>query len=157
MNAVKTVFPSTRVQLCDVHWKRNLRKKIQDVKLQGFHDNPEGDLQDFVRLIWTVAMVPPSDVQWYWTHIVLPSKPELQDDEPQHDFFERAINTFLSYIEKTYIGVTDANGKLRKPRYEPEDWNKFESIKACEAITTNKSEVSMAVNYQFQQQIMTDI
>ena len=54
VKAFEKVYPTTQQTLSDVHWKRNVRKKIQELGLQSAYDSGDNVLQDYVRTIWTV-------------------------------------------------------------------------------------------------------
>ena len=54
VKAFEKVYPTTQQSLSDVHWKRNVRKKIQELGLQSVYDSGDHGLQDYVRTIWTV-------------------------------------------------------------------------------------------------------
>ena len=54
IKAFEKVYPATQLTLSDVHWKRNVRKKIQELGLQSVYDRGDNGLQDYVRTIWTV-------------------------------------------------------------------------------------------------------
>ena len=54
VKAFEKVYPTTQQTLSDVHWKRNVRKKIQELGLQSAYDSGNNVLQDYVRTMWTI-------------------------------------------------------------------------------------------------------
>ena len=88
-------------------------------------EDGDGTLNDFIKLIWSTALVPLAHLLWYWENIVLTAKPEINDknlhpDELQHikkDYEER-VDQLLQYLEKTYIGFFNRNRIWKEPRFK---------------------------------------
>ena len=80
-------------------------------------------------------MVPVGDIMWYWENLVLKNKPEGDRE------FNRKLAKYEDYIEKIYVGSVSLDEGHRKPRFEPEMWNKSESARRCMEVTTNNAEV----------------
>ena len=130
---------------------RNIRKKIKDLGLQAYFDGSEGELHDHVRLIWSLCLVPPESVLYYWENIVVTEKPEL-DLDPNGDPDEQErlrrdidekVDDLHTYVERNYVGYI-RQGKRKDPRFAVADWNKHEMAKMCLSLTTNKAEVGLS-------------
>ena len=140
LNAISEVYSSASLHLSEVHWKRNLRERISEISglLQ---------LQEYVRTIWSVALVPVEDISWYWAHIVLPAKPqiELEDSDNNEDArkaISQAVEKLLEYVERNFIGRRDGEGRYERPLFSPEMWSKYNSALQCHTLNTNKAEVA---------------
>ena len=141
VNAVSEVYSSTSLQLSEVYWRKNLRKK-----LLSHASSVESSLQDYVRTIWSVAFVPAGDISWYWEHIVLPAKPqvELEDSDinKERQAITQAVEDLLECVERNFIGRRDNEGSYERPLYSPEVWSKHNSAVQCQTLQTNKAEVT---------------
>ena len=141
VNAVSKVYSSTTLQLSEVYWRQNLRKELLSQE-----SSVESSLQDFVRTIWSVAFVPTGDISWYWEHIVLPAKPQLEledsDNNKERQAITQAVEDLLECVERNFIGRRDSEGRYESPLYSPEVWSKHNSAVQCQTVQTNKAEVT---------------
>ena len=69
VGAVRKIYPETALCLCDVHFKRCIRRRIQDAGLQTYMDQPGSHFSEWIRIVWTLALVPEKDIWWYWTEV----------------------------------------------------------------------------------------
>ena len=137
LNAISEVYSSASLHLSEVHWKRNLRERISEIS---------GLLQDYVRTIWSVALVPVEDISWYWAHIVLPTKPQIELEESDNNDVRKAesqaVEKLLEYVERNFIGRINGEGRYESPLFSPEMWSKYNSALQCHMVNTNKAEVT---------------
>ena len=106
------------------------------------HDKSlESSLQDYVRTIWSVALVPAGDISWYWEHIVLPAKPQMDNNKESKDI-SQTVENLLEYVERNFIGRRDREGRYERPQFSPEVWSKHDSALQCQTVHTNKAEVT---------------
>ena len=84
-------------------------------------------MDDHIRLIWSICLVPPASVfwYWYWENVVLAQKPEL-DEDPNGDREEQErlsrdvddkIDDLYIYIERNYV-VPRRHGQRKEPRFQ---------------------------------------
>ena len=111
------------------------------------HDNSEeSSLQNYVRTVWSVALVPAGDITWYWQHIVLPAKPQIEledsDNNKERKAISQAVENLLEYVERNFIGRRDREGRYERPQFSPEVWSKYDSALQCQTVQTNKAEVT---------------
>ena len=111
------------------------------------HDKSlESSLQDYIRTIWSVALVPAGDISWYWQHIVLPAKPQIEledsDNNKERKTISQAVENLLEYGERNFIGRRDREGRYERPQFSPEVWSKHDSALQCQTVPTNKAEVT---------------
>ena len=116
VNAVSEVYSLTSLHLSEAHWKRNLRQRLGG-RLP--HDKSlASSLQDYVRTIWSVALVPAGDISWYWEHIVLPAKPQMDNNKESKDI-SQTVENLLEYVERNFIGRRDREGRYERPEIYP--------------------------------------
>ena len=112
-----------------------------------YHDKSlESSLQDYVRTIWSVALVPAGDISWYWEHLVLPAKPQIEledsDNNKERKAISQGVENLLEYVERNFIGRRDREGRYERPELSPEVWSKYNSALHCQTVETNKAEVT---------------
>ena len=62
MNAWQTVFPQSNVRCCFVHLCQNVFRKVQENHLQAFYDDLNNPFRTHVKMICSLAFVPPRDI-----------------------------------------------------------------------------------------------
>ena len=139
IKSVKDVFSTTRILCCDTHFKRALRTNLQKHHLLAA-SNTDTRLQQFVRYIWALSLVPVEDILAVWTGFVCKHIPEVEDDEwPNVEPGD--LDDFAGYVENTYVGpLNKRTGKRQNPKFRHQLWNKNEAILNGEDLTTNSSE-----------------
>ena len=108
--------------------------------MSGAAYNFDASLQQFVRYIWAISIIPVEDINKVWSEFVEKNIPEVDEDEWANvepgDFED-----FITYVENTWIGGTNRRtGKKQNPRFRHELWNKNQAILNEEDLTTNSSE-----------------
>ena len=145
IKAIRGVYPNVRIEGCDVHWKRALRQAQSRVGLLR-HSEADMTIQNWIRMLWSLSLVPIPDVIKVYTEYVLPKMPEIDEDEEDDDEeaadFTRAIDEFINYFEPTYLGKVNPRTGLRgNPHFKLEYWNHFDSVvNDSGEVTNNKSE-----------------
>ena len=104
-------------------------------------------LQNWVRSLWALSLVPAEDVVECWESIVSKEIP-IDDTDDLDDGSEEAelvansrqrIVSFSSYFEATWIGpVATRNGGRKPARFPVTLWNKFEVTLSMEDLNTNR-------------------
>ena len=82
--------------------------------------NSDARLQQFVRYIWALSIIPVEDINKVWSEFVEKNIPEVDEDEWANvepgDFED-----FITYVENTWIGGTNRRtGKKQNPRFRHE-------------------------------------
>ena len=147
IKAIKEEYPESNIVGCTVHFKRCLRSHLQDKGL--LHEyNSDSEVQTFIRYLWAMALVPPSQIVTVWEEFVMKNIVEADEDSADNDGegdvardYNMAMESFIKYFEGTWIGLVNSRTGMRKrPKFEHKVWNKFTAIMADEDETTNKSE-----------------
>ena len=153
MKAAMEIFPDSRIQGCIVHFKRCLRRKLQELGLSDCA-NKNLDMMVWLRKIWSVGLVPPTEVLKVWEIIKenAPYEDEAEDeDEAVGDGdnddslvvgYDEALHNFINYFEGTFIGLLLPNrsGNRKKPRFNHEIWSVREAVICDQEFSTNASE-----------------
>ena len=114
--AITSVYPGVKIEGCDVHWKRSLRSKQAKIGLLR-HSDDSITIQNWIRMLWILSLVPVTDVLQVYTQYVLPKMPEVeeedeeQDDESRH--FTKCMNDYLDYFERTWVGRVNPRTGVR--------------------------------------------
>ena len=130
IKASSIVFPNAVVKGCVFHWKKSL---FANVGFKGclplFHENE--NFQVILDLIYALCMVPPTDVVLAWEEVIEPFAEEhLADDEN--------VDSFLSYVERTYIGkLNPRTGGRKDPMFSVSMWSIHSRIVGDEHTTNN--------------------
>ena len=131
ISAFKAVYPGVPVSGCDTHFKRSIRKNIQQHGYQTMANSNEG-FQTFVRYLWGLSLVPVEDIVTVWSDVVLKSVEDVDDED---------FDALLATHERTYIGAVNfRTGERRAPMYEHDIWNKHNRILAGDPTTSNCAE-----------------
>ena len=145
IKAVKTVYEGAEIECCDTYWKRAMRKTQGRFGLTNFNDsNP--DVQQFIRMLWCISLVPIGNMFEVFDKYVLPLLPELNSEEEEDDTtnsdYTAAMEKYLEYWELTWLGKVNRRTGIRgRPRFKHELWNKFETVKnGSDDLTNNNSE-----------------
>ena len=80
IKSIKDVYPNSRILCCDTHFKRAIRTNIQRHHLMAVY-NTDPRLQQFVRYIWALSLVPVEDITKVWNEFIEENVPEVEDDE----------------------------------------------------------------------------
>lgn len=133
------VFPGVNVHGCDTHFKRALRRKLTSTEfgLGSLYANCQ-EFQTLVRYIWALSLVPPSKIIHIWENFIEDRynqmKPSFEDDA-------EAVEEWLGYVERTYIGALNwRTGNRKSPMFAHSIWNKFNVVLEDEALTSNAAE-----------------
>lgn len=106
------------------------------------------DLQNWIRSLWALSLVPVEDVVMIWETVVMKNVPVDQDEDSEDEEESEAaadlrqrIMAFIAYFEATWIGPISTRNKTRKSaKFPPILWNKFEETLCLEDTNTNRSE-----------------
>ena len=139
IKSVREVFPTTKILCCDTHWKRAIRSNIQSHNLMKVY-NADNKMQQFVRYIWALSLIPEDDIAQAWSEFVQMQAPDLEEGE-WHNVDPADLESFINYVKNTWIGGTNTRtGKQQNPKYRHSLWNKHEAIIENQDLTTNSSE-----------------
>ena len=153
LSACKSVFPDSEIQGCNVHWKRCLRRKLDDLGLK-MCTQKDPEVQSFVRWCWAMSMIPEAEVDncFQWIQENAPYEEEDMEDEEDQEraaMYNENLAAFVSYFESNFIGVpqnTRGPGGRRKPRFVYDYWSCYNSIITGHELTTNVAETWNSVN-----------
>ena len=139
IKSVNQVFPTTRIICCDTHFKRCITTNIQKHHLQAAR-NSDIRLQQLVRYMWALSLVPVSDIVKVWEQFVVKKVPVIAEDEwPNVEPDD--LEDFVDYFEKTWVGgINKRSGNRKHPKFNHNLWNKHQAIVNEEDLTTNSSE-----------------
>lgn len=138
IKAMREVFPEVEIVCCDTHFKRVVRKHLQDNHLMASYNN-NLHFQTLVRYMWALSLVPQVDIVKVWEEFVSPSIPDNAD--VVWDAEEDDINEFLDYFEKNWVGQFNMRTNTRRnPRFRHGLWSKYATVVDGGATTTNTSE-----------------
>ena len=70
IKVIKEVYPDSNINGCFVHFKRCLRKNLQAKGLLQQY-NTDMDVQTFIRYLWAMTLVPPSQIVKVWDDFIL--------------------------------------------------------------------------------------
>jgi hypothetical protein len=117
MAEIRAVFGSSvTISGCHVHFRRNLRRRLQETKWLQTLALKNRPFNFFVSAVSCLAYVPVDEVPDYFNALVSEELPkvlediklqlEAEDDDPEDRFGEiqRSIDSFLDYVKTTYIG-----------------------------------------------------
>lgn len=133
------VFPGVTVNGCDTHFKRALRRKLTstDIGLGSLYANSE-EFQTLVRYIWALSLVPPAMIIPVWEDFIQNRYNELK---PAFEDEAEAVEDWLGYVERTYIGALNwRTGNRKSPMFAHSLWSKFAVVLEDEALTSNSAE-----------------
>ena len=161
INALREVFGNqVVVNGCLVHWKRTVRRKVQELGLVEVI-NHNSVVAKWVRSWSVLQLVPIGDIPKV-SEVIENHTPyddggdEDDDDEEEEDDhqlarrqgFNEVLDDLKHYFEKTWTGpkqTTRAGGR-RKPRYDPKIWSVRDAIINADEFTTNISESFNSAN-----------
>ena len=133
------VFPGVTVNGCDTHFKRALRHKLTstDFGLGSLYANSE-EFQTLVRYIWALSLVPPAMIIPVWEDFIQDKYNELK---PAFEDEAEAVDDWLGYVERTYIGALNwRTGNRKSPMFAHSLWSKFAVVLEDDALTSNSAE-----------------
>jgi hypothetical protein len=117
MAEIRAVFGSgVAISGCHVHLRRNLRRQLQETKYLQTLALKNRPFNFFLSAVACLAYVPVDDVPEYFQALVAEELPKVMDDiklqleseedEPEQRFDEiqRSIDSYIDYVETTYIG-----------------------------------------------------
>lgn len=133
------VFPGVTVNGCDTHFKRALRRKLTstDFGLGSLYANSE-EFQTLVRYIWALSLVPPAMIIPVWEDFIQDMYNELK---PAFEDEAEAVEDWLGYVERTYIGALNwRTGNRKSPMFAHSLWSKFAVVLEDDALTSNSAE-----------------
>ena len=129
IKSIKKIFPNCQVGGCYFHWKKSIYTNIGLKQCLPLYNNDE-TFQVGVELIYSLSLLPTTDVVQGYETVVLP-------------FFEKecpktaAVDDFLAYIERTYIGKKSSDIERGNPLFPLSMWNIRERILSDMQTTTN--------------------
>jgi hypothetical protein len=155
---IQSVFgKDIKISGCYVHFRRNLRRNLQKQKHLQTLSLKCMKFYCFVSAIVALAYVPEAEVVSYYQALLeedLPATFEAirehigqgnDDDFQEFDNIRKSVDSFLQYVEKTYIGQPGRLGTWNPPRFPISLWNQHEATVAMESTTTNANEAFHAV------------
>lgn len=135
LSAFRSVYPSSRLVCCDFHWKQCIDRKLQKLHFWSAY-NHNVELQQFIRYLWVLSLVPPESVVHSWESFVVDQVPEATESEDAEDMederarvvtFNNSLDQFVAYFESTWIGNKSRNKEAPRkcPMYAINLWNKY--------------------------------
>ena len=98
-------------------------------------------------MLWCLSLVPASDVLKVYTEYILPLMPEVdeevdQDDGEEAADFTRALDDYIVYFERTWLGKLNPRTQQRgRPMFNLVHWKHNNAVMTDSTeITNNKSE-----------------
>ena len=97
--------------------------------------------------------MPQKDVVKVYTKVILPTMPEVDDDnsgdelDEVHNYTE-SLDQYLTYFEATWIGAVNKRTQVRgKPKFSMDLWVKYQAVKdGREDLISNRSEAWNSAN-----------
>ena len=122
IRAFQNSYPKVKLSGCDTHFKRALRRKLssKDLGLASLYATNE-NFQTLVRYMWGLSLVPTDHIIPIWENFVSDQYEMMVKDE-EEDVFDGqkdAVDEWLDYFEKTYVGFLNWRaGNRQKPLYQ---------------------------------------
>ena len=132
IKSIKNIFPNCEIRGCFFHWKKSIYTNIGLKHCLPLYNDEEA-FQVGVELIYSLSLLPTTDVVEGYDTVVLP-------------FFEKeyaenaSVDDFLGYIERTYIGKKRSDNGRGNPLFPLSMWNTTERILSDRQTTTNAVE-----------------
>jgi hypothetical protein len=117
MSEIRNVFgKSVAVSGCYVHMRRNLRRRLQELKYLQTLALQNVRFNFFVSAIAALAFVPLDEIAEYYKALIDEELPhvmadirhqlEVEEDDPTERFsdVQKSVEKFLDYVESAYIG-----------------------------------------------------
>ena len=148
INAFQSEFgKKSEIIGCDSHFKRALTRRSQQCGLKDWVKESLS-LQTFYRFLWALALVPPVDIVPIWEEFIN-EEYERRSNQGDFDDFSEELTEFMKYFEDTWIGQLNRRSwNWRRPRYEFQWWNKYNSILQDRDVTSNSIEgYNNAINF----------
>ena len=140
MKAIRDVFPESKIIGCSVHFRRNIKKHLQDKGLLQ-HYMTDTEIQTFIRYIWAMTLVPPNMIIKVWEDFIIANQLEAEEEDNEEAVqFNLALDSLLKTVERVYIGAKGRHGSRKRPLFDHSIWNHHEYILEDVEETTNKSE-----------------
>ena len=144
VRAVTRKFPQTEIFGCNFHWKKRIFDNVKAKNcLQLFNSNEQ--FQVGLDLVYVLCYVPPQDVVHAYETIVVPyfeehfPAPDADAAEDVEDWSQE-VASFLSYLERTYIGKLNRNSIRSSPYFSISMWNLYDRLMADKPCTNNSVE-----------------
>ena len=112
INALRDHFPNADIQGCLFHFGQCLWRKIQELGLRAWYNQPRGEKSLLIKMFTALVFVPINLVPDAF-NALLDSLDAGVDQLP---------TDFLIYFEATWIGVVQ-RGKRRNPPFPIDLWN----------------------------------
>jgi hypothetical protein len=116
MAEIRSVFGSgVVVSGCHVHMRRNLRRRLQELKHLQTLALKNVRFNFFVSAVSCLAYVPVAEVPDYYKALLSEELPKVladvqeqlefeDDDNERFEEIQKSVDKFLDYVEATYIG-----------------------------------------------------
>jgi hypothetical protein len=116
MAEIRSVFGSgVAVNGCHVHMRRNLRRRLQELKHLQTLAVKNVPFNFFISAVSCLAYVPAAEVPDYYQALVAEELPKVMadvkvqleaedDDTERFEDIQKSVDKFLDYVEVTYIG-----------------------------------------------------
>ena len=142
--AFQDSYPKVKLSGCDTHIKRALWRKLSsmEIGLASLYANDK-KFQTLVHYMWGLSLVPTDHIIPIWENFVSEQYEMMikDDGDDAFDGQKDAVDEWLGYFEKTYVGSLNwRTGNRQKPMYPHSFWNKRDSILNDVAETTNAAE-----------------
>ena len=96
------------------------------------------ELQTLVCYFWALSLVPPDKIIPVWEYFI---EDRYNEMKPAFEDEVEAVEEWLGYVERTYIGVINGRtGNRKAPMFSHSLWNKYTVQMEDEALTSNSAE-----------------
>ena len=139
IKAFLNVYPGATVRGCDVHYKRAIRTKLSstDYGLGSLYLH-NVEFQTLVRYLWSLSLVPESDIISVWENYISQKYESLK---PGFEEDGESVDEFLGYFERTWLGALNwRTGARKQPIFKHALWNKYSSVLEDDPTTSNSAE-----------------
>ena len=138
-NTLRETFPLAKLTGCYFHFKQAVYRNLQQKGLESLH-NQNPSFQYLVSLLYGLAMVPANKIPEYYDTVVQDYL-ESQEEKPEFQDHQEEISAFLSYFERTWLGVIAGRNRTRRaPLISIGLWSKHEAVVGGYKLTNNTCE-----------------
>lgn len=138
-NTLQHTFPAATHSGCFFHFKQAVYRNLQEKGLESFN-NQSTAFQYLVHLLYSLAMVPANRVAEYYDTVVQDYVESKAEDEG-FVYHQEEISSFLTYYERTWLGIIAGRNKTRRPPLNAIPWwNKYDAVVGGHQLTNNTCE-----------------
>ena len=118
MKAIRDAFTESKIIGCSVHFRRNIKKHLQDKGLLQ-HYMTDTEIQTFIRYIWAMTLVPPNMIIKVWEDFIVANQLEAEEEDNEEGVqLNLALDSLLKTVERVYIGAKGRHGSRKRPLFD---------------------------------------